>query len=99
MKTAIEAIARDEGIPLSQYVLYALTRQVNSAYRVQPTSAAEQLRTQKSWQALQQSLGRASEEELDRLLAEREPVAPEAELSPALIARLQQRIQERRPLN
>lgn len=84
--------AEAEGISLNQYIVYALTRQVASAYVIQAIPEAGINQQKQSFQALLQQLGQASPTEIESALAEREMVEPEQELSPEIIARLQQRI-------
>ena len=55
-------------------------------------SANQQQR--EAFAALLESLGQASSAETRRVLAEREPVAPEPELDSETVARLRQRIAE-----
>jgi hypothetical protein len=85
-------LAEDEGVSLNQYIVYALTRQVALAYSVQTIPEAEVEQQQQVFKALIQELGQASPEEIGSLLAERERVAPEAELSSSSVARLRERI-------
>lgn len=85
-------LAESEGVSLNQYIVYALTRQVTLAYTVQPISAEEANQQQQAFQALLNTLGQASSAEVQFALEKRERVQPEAEISPEVIARLQQRI-------
>ncbi len=85
-------LAESEGVSLNQYIVYALTRQVSLAYSVQAVSEAEVEEQQRVFKALIQKLGQASSTAIDSILAERERVEPEAELSSEMVARLQERI-------
>jgi len=87
----LTTMAQREGISLNQYIVYALTRQVTLAYTVQavPEQAASQQRA--SYTALLQSLGRASFEEIEAVLAEREVVEPEEGLTAEAMRRLRER--------
>ncbi len=87
-------LAEDEGVSLSQYVIDVLIRQVAFAYQVQATSPAEIQQQQQSFQELLKDLGQASSAEVKAVLAQRDPVQTEADLSPEIVARLQQRIRE-----
>jgi hypothetical protein len=49
-----------------------------------------------AYQLLRQKLGSAGDEEVRRVLAEREPVAPEPDLDPAVAAHVWQRIEQAR---
>lgn len=85
-------LAEGEGVSLNQYIVYALTRQVSLAYSVQASSEAEVEQQQRLFKALIQELGQASSTEIGSILAEREQVKPEAELTSAMVARLRERI-------
>jgi hypothetical protein len=69
----LTALANQEGVSLNQYIVYALTRQVTLAYSVHAVSDKEVARQKASFDALLQSLGQASLEEIETVLAEREP--------------------------
>ncbi len=68
-------LAKNEGISLNQYIVYALTRQTSSAYTVQTVPETEL--QQQSFDNLLAELGEASEAQVDAFLAKREKVAPE----------------------
>ena len=88
----LEALARSEQVSLNQYIVYALTQQVTLAYTVQtiPEKALAEQRT--AYSALLQNLGRASFDEIEKALEERELVEPESGLSPEIVASLQERL-------
>jgi hypothetical protein len=75
-------LAEGEGVSLNQYITYALTRQVSLAYSIQPIAdgATQQ---QKEFAALLQALKQGSGDEAKLILASRESVDPEADLSVA----------------
>jgi predicted HicB family RNase H-like nuclease len=87
-------LAEGEGVSLNQYIVYALTRQVTMAYRVQAIPNEEVNQQQQDFQALLKNLGQASSTEVKSILDRREVVEPETELSPDIIARFQQRIRD-----
>src|SRR5438128_432419 len=89
LRRQLEALARSEGVSLDQYLVYALTRQVASAYRVQAVPAEIQQREREALAALLKELGSASDDEVDRVLAERERVEPESELNADVVAEVQ----------
>jgi hypothetical protein len=95
LHSQLTALATREGISLNQYIVYALTRQATLAYTVQavPEQAVAQQRA--SFTALLQSLGQASFDEIEAVLAEREVVEPEAGLNPEVITRLRERLADR----
>lgn len=88
-------LAEGEGVSLNQYIVYALTRQVTLTYLIQATSEAEIDQQKQAFKALLQELGQASSAQIQSVLAEREVVEPEEELSSEVITRLQQRIRGR----
>ena len=87
-------LADGEGVSLNQYIVYALTRQVTMAYKVQAIPIEEVNQQQQDFQALVKNLGQASPTEVKSILDRREVVEPEEELSPDIIARFQQRIRD-----
>jgi hypothetical protein len=92
----LTSLAEGEGVSLNQYIVYALTRQVTLAYTVQAVPVQEAAQQQASFAALLQSLGHASFDEIEAVLAEREPVEPEPGLSPRRVALLRERLAEYR---
>ena len=88
----LKAQAKHEGVSLNQYIVYALTRQVQLAYTVQavPQNAVAQQEAQ--YTALLQNLGQASYAEIKKMLAEREAVEPEPSLHSEVVTCLQKRI-------
>jgi len=106
----LEALAKEEGISLNQYIIYVLTQKVTVAKlggaekSLTPAQARflanvkfappEQVAEQKAaFEALLSRLGpEATAEEVDRYLAEREPVDPEPALAPDAVIRLKERL-------
>jgi hypothetical protein len=88
-------LADGEGIPLEQYILYALTRQVTLTYSIQATSETSINQQKQSFKEFLTELGKINSEEIESILAEREVVDPEPELSSDPIIRLQQRIRDK----
>lgn len=88
-------LADGEGISLNQYIVYALTRQTTLAYTVLAISDAEVKQQQQAFQSLTKKLGEASDDEIESVLATRQLVEPEPELSSDVITLLQERIRKR----
>lgn len=88
-------LAEGEGVTVEQYIVYALTRQVALAYSIQATSQASISQQKQSFKELLVELGKTDSNEIESILAEREVVQPEAELSSDTIIRLQQKIRDR----
>ncbi len=92
----LEGLAQTEGLSLSQYLLNAMTAYAASNYRVRATSETERLQQRADFLALRDRLGTATEEEIDRALAEREPAAPEPELSAETASKMRALIEARK---
>ncbi|MEE3719885.1 YlcI/YnfO family protein [Tumidithrix elongata RA019] len=86
-------LAESEGVSLNQYIVYALTRQITSAYTVLTVPEAEVSQQKQNFNTLLRELGQASSTEVADTLRDRVIVQPESELTPEIVARLQQRIQ------
>jgi predicted HicB family RNase H-like nuclease len=88
----LEATAKREGVSLNQYIVYALTKQTSSDYApyVLPDEAVAA--QQEQFQDLLTRLGRAPDDEIRRVLAERDEVVPEETMDPEMTARLQKRL-------
>ena len=85
-----------EGIPFEQYLVYALTRQAAFSYTVHAIPKQEVAQQWTQYTTLLESLPKASPEEIQMLLAEREAereaAEPNKELSSEVATRLRQRI-------
>ena len=92
----LEALARAEDVRLEQYVLNALAQLASFPYRVEYFSPEVVQQQHESFVKRLASFPTATEEEIDRILAEREPGGPESELPPEVIARFRQLIQDKR---
>ena len=88
-------LARHEGVSLTQYIVYSLTRQATLAYTVQTVPENQVAQQQASFDTLLSKLGTASDKDIKSVLAEREIIEPEAGLSQELIERLQKRISDK----
>lgn len=88
----LETLAKREQTSLNQYIVYALTRQAAEAYTVHefPEGAIAQQRVR--FTALLQNLGRASSDEIEKVMAQREKTAPERGLGSKIIRRLRRRL-------
>lgn len=88
-------LAEDEGVSLNQYIVYALTRQAALAHTIQAVPEADVEQQKQSFQVLVKQLGQVSAADIESFLATREQTEPEPDLSPDVVARLQERIQKR----
>jgi hypothetical protein len=87
----LTSLADSEGVSLNQYIVYALTRQVTSAY-VPVAAAVSPAQQEQDFQALLKHLGQANSEAIAAVLDNRESVEPEAALTPEILERLQSRM-------
>jgi uncharacterized protein (DUF1778 family) len=86
-------LAEGEGISLNQYIVYALTRQATSAYSVRAIPELAVTQEREAFNTLLDKLGQASPTEIESILADREVVKSEKELSPEVIAKLRKKMQ------
>ena len=86
----LERLAQDEGVSLSNYILYVLARQTAHQYAIEVIPPARIGEQRTSYEALLQKLGQASDEEVEAILAERPLVEPEPDLTPETIQKLKQ---------
>ena len=91
-------LAKNEGVSLNQYIVYALTHQVDGTYTVKNIPEAEITEQAKSFSKLLQQLGEQEEPNPEAILAQREKVSPEDGLSQEVVNRFSQRIQELKSL-
>ena len=89
-------LAKGEGISLNQYIVYALTRQVTSAYTVETISKEDTEKQQENFNNLLLQLGKADAKEIEKVLSQREIVDPEPELTPDIINQLQTKIKNKK---
>ena|SRR5688500_17536368 len=89
----LEGLAQHEGVQLTHYILYILTRQVDSVYTVQVIPEDVVAQQEVDYLALRQQWGKASPKQVEEVLAKREVIEPEPELRPEVIEKLRQRIE------
>ena len=92
----LEWMAQTEGLSLSQYLLNAMTAHAVANYRVLTTSETERLQHRNDFLALLDRMESASDEDIDRALAESELVAPEPALSPDTVSKFRALIETRK---
>lgn len=86
----LEAMAQNEGVSLSNYILYVLARQTTHHYTIEVTPPARIGEQEANYNALLQELGQASDAEITEFLLNRSAVEPETDLSPETMQRLRQ---------
>ncbi len=91
----LAGLAEREGIQLTQYILYILTRQVASVYTVQVMPGEAVAQQEAAYVALRQEWGQASPAQVEAVLAQRQAVEPEPELRPEVIEKLRQLIAQK----
>ncbi|MCI5217726.1 MAG: toxin-antitoxin system HicB family antitoxin [Candidatus Electrothrix sp. LOE2] len=92
LRQNLEILAKKEEVPLTQYIVYILSRQVLGGYTVQVVPKEDAAKQEASFDALLKQWGRISASEADRILNERDPAKPEEGLTPELIRSLKKRI-------
>jgi hypothetical protein len=92
-------LAQEEGISLNQYIVYALTRQISTAYQVTSISPEKIEEQQRNFDRLINQLGQANSKEIATILSEREISAPEPELTPEAIAIIRDKIAKKNICN
>ena len=90
----LEVLAQQEKVSLNQYLVYALTRQVTSAYEVAAVSPEKVRQQREQLDALLRNARSASPDEIARAMADREQIPPEPDLDPELASRLRYRINQ-----
>ena len=88
----LEGLAHQEGVSLNQYIVYALTQQSTLAATMREVPIEKLAEKRASYMTRLQNARIATEAEVDQVLAEREIVTPEPELTPEIVARVKQRI-------
>ena len=89
-------LAEGEGISLNQYIVYALTRQVSSAYTVKTISQEDIAKQQENFDNLLAQLRTADNDKIENVLAQREITNPEPELTSNVIDLLKAKIQNKK---
>ena len=92
----LSQLAESEGVSLNQYIVYALTRQVGSSYTVQVTTESMVSQQKDNLEQWIQNSKPCSEAEADKILAEREPTAVQAQLSQSTLARFHSMLQQQK---
>ena len=89
----LETLAKQEHTSLNQYIVYSLTRQTTQTYTVEEVSY-QALREQRiAYEALLDRLGQADDGEIRDVLAQREMVDPEPDLSEDSVRKLKAKMQ------
>ena len=87
----LEVQARREGVSLNQYIVYTLSRQLTQSYTVHAVPEETMAQQQAQFTALLRKLGQASPEAISAVLAARDHVEPEPDLTPDVVAQLRAR--------
>ena len=93
----LEILAEKESIPLNQYIIFILTRQMSEDYTVRVIPDHDIENQKASFNSLIKKWGKISSSEADRILESREPAEIEPSLSPEVISRLKERIERSKP--
>lgn len=87
-------LAQTEGISLNQYIVYALTRQVENAYRIKTLTEDEIKQQTQSFTHLIQELGETDDQTIQTILDQREVVTPDDESELKIIEQLSHKINQ-----
>ena len=86
-------LADQEGVSLNQYIVYALTRQMTLDYTAQAVPERAIAEQRASYAALLDRLGKATFDEIQAVMDEREPAEPETGLDAEAMQRLRERME------
>ena len=92
----LELLAKQEGVSLNQYIVYALTQQSTLAYTITETPARVLAEQRAKYYARAEDADAASESEIDQFLATREAGEPDPEFSPELLYRVREKVARRK---
>jgi hypothetical protein len=92
----LEMLAEKEEVPLTQYIIYILSRQVPGSYMVHVVPENDAAEQKASFDGLLGKWRSGLSVDADKVLSEREQAEPEAELTPELVSRLKDQIAQRR---
>jgi hypothetical protein len=92
LRRQLEVQAKREGVSLNQYMVYALSRQLTQSYMVHAVPEEKVAQQQAQFTALLRELDQASPEVIRAVLAARDQVASEPELTPDAVAQLRARL-------
>ena len=93
----LEIQAEKEAIPLHEYIVYILSRQMPGEYTVRVLSEEDVARQETSFHKSLDRWGKITPGEVDEILAKRTIVEPETDLSPDVVRKLKARM--RRPVD
>lgn len=92
LRRNLEMLAQQEAVPLSQYIVYILSRQISEGYTVRVVPNEEADRQKTVFDNLLKMWGKVPPDEADRILDDREPAEPEADLDAEVVRKLKARI-------
>ena len=96
LRQKLEELARNEGVSLSQYLIFALTCQAVTAYTVKAVSEEEIDQQKSDFAHLLRTLGQANLEEIEQVMQDRKVVRPQKGLTPQVVRHLQNKTQLRK---
>lgn len=91
-ETLMETIKKEAAqakVSVEQYIVFTLSRQSNTAYKVTPATPDEIREQELKFAALRQSLGNPNRNATKRVLQERGSIEPEKDLNPRAVEILQ----------
>ena len=87
-------VAKNEGVSLNQYIVYALTCQINTNYTVKKLSEENIQNQKESFNRLLQGLAKGDDSQINDVLSERELVVSEERLDSDLREQLLNKLQK-----
>ena len=91
----LEALAEKEAVPMNQYIIYVLTRQVAEKYIIRVLPDENIIRQKESFNQLLNKWGKTISSKIDEILDKRDLFNPEETLSKEKINRLQKMITQK----
>ncbi|RLC15878.1 MAG: toxin-antitoxin system HicB family antitoxin [Deltaproteobacteria bacterium] len=88
----LEILAEREAVPLTQYIVYILTRQISEGYTVRVVPEEDVAGQRPSFDTLLRKWGGIPPSEADRIPDGREAAEPEADLVPEVVSKLRDQI-------
>jgi len=88
----LEDLAKQEGVSLNQYIMYALTQQTTLVYTPYEVTAEKIAEQRANYETRIRRAHFATPEEIDQVLGEREIATLEPELTPMIVQRVRERI-------
>lgn len=97
MHEMLEERAREEGVSMNQFIVYALARQLTGDKLVQAVPEQVVAEQRAHYRTLLDTLGRASHADIRKALDERDPADPETGLTSDVVAKIRESLDRNLP--